>query len=80
MEIDPELGVIKADNLLLERAIMNVVTNAADFSPAHGNIFMVVRKRNGFLEITVLDEGSGFSEEALRYALWYGALHYRRYS
>lgn len=68
MEIDPELGVIKADNLLLERAIMNVVTNAADFSPAHGNIFMTVRKRNGFLEITVLDEGSGFSEEALRHA------------
>ena len=37
METGADLGALKADKLLLERAIMNVISNALDYSPNTGD-------------------------------------------
>lgn len=59
---------IKADRQLLERAIMNVVNNALDYSPEEGIIDINVAMNWHYLQITVTDRGQGFSEEALLHA------------
>ena len=46
METGADLGTFKADKLLLERAIMNVIGNASDYSPLKGTIYVEVQKPN----------------------------------
>ncbi len=58
----------KADKLLLERAIMNVISNALDHSPPQGTIYVTVQKTDCFLHISITDEGGGFTPEALHHA------------
>lgn len=68
METEGDLGILKADKLLLERAIMNVIGNALDYSPPKGTVYVEVQKTDGFLQISIIDEGSGFTPEALHHA------------
>ena len=68
METGANLGTFKADKLLLERAIMNVIGNAIDYSPPKGTVYVEVQKLDGFLQISIIDEGSGFTPEALHHA------------
>lgn len=68
MKKGDNLGTFKADRLLLERAIMNVIANALDYTPQKGTIYADVQKSNGFLHISITDEGSGFTAEALHHA------------
>lgn len=68
MEAGADLGVYKADKLLLERAIMNVINNAVDYSPPKGTVYVTVQNIDCFLQISITDEGSGFTPEALHHA------------
>ena len=68
METGIDLGVFKADKMLLERAIMNVIANALDYSPTKGTIYIVTKKADNFLQISITDEGNGFTPEALHHA------------
>ncbi len=68
METGADLGTFKADKLLLERAIMNVIGNALDYSPPKGTVYVEVQKPDDFLQISIIDEGSGFTPEALHHA------------
>ena len=68
MEKGADLGIFKADKLLLERAIMNVIGNALDYSPPKGTVYVEVQRTDNFLQITIEDEGSGFTPEALHHA------------
>lgn len=68
MEKGTCLGTLKADRLLLGRAIMNVIDNALDYSPPKGTVYVDVQKRDCFLQISITDEGSGFTPEALHHA------------
>ena len=68
METGADLGTFKADKLLLERAIMNVISNALDYSPPKGTVYVEVQKPDNFLQISIIDEGSGFTPEALHHA------------
>ncbi len=68
METGANLGTFKADKLLLERAIMNVIGNALDYSPPKGTVYVEVQKPDHFLQISIIDEGSGFTPEALHHA------------
>ena len=62
------LGTFIVDKLLLDRAIMNVIENALEYSPPKGTIYVDVQKHDGFLQISIMDEGSGFTAEALHHA------------
>lgn len=68
METETDIGHFKADKWLLERAIMNVINNALDYSPTGGTIYVIVQKIEHFLQISITDEGIGFSSEALSHA------------
>ena len=68
MKTEADLGTLKADKLLLERAIMNVIGNALDYSPPEGTVYVEVQKPDDFLQISIIDEGSGFTPEALHHA------------
>ena len=68
LETGANLGTLKADKLLLERAIMNVISNALDHSPPQGTIYVTVQKTDCFLHISITDEGGGFPPEALHHA------------
>lgn len=68
METGGDLGTFKADKLLLERAIMNVIGNALDYSPPKGTVYVATQKTDKFLQISITDEGSGFTPEALHHA------------
>ena len=68
MEIEHLPAVLFADKLLLERAIMNVVNNALDYSPQNSSISISMMGDNESLKISVTDAGPGFSQEDLLHA------------
>ena len=68
MEISHLPGILSADQLLLERAIMNVVSNALDYSPEDGCIYITITGDQQNLQISVTDAGNGFSQEDLLHA------------
>lgn len=49
----------------IERAIMNLISNAIDFSPEGGRVEIDVMSENGMLTMAVRDQGEGFSEDLL---------------
>ena len=68
IEIESLPAVLSADKLLMERAIMNVVNNALDYSPQDSSISISMIGNKGSLEISVTDAGPGFSQEDLMHA------------
>ena len=68
MEIEHLPALLSADKLLLERAIMNVVNNALDYSPQDSYISISITGNKGDLQISVTDAGPGFSQEDLLHA------------
>ena len=62
------LEIFSADKALLERALLNVIHNALDFSPPDQIIRIMARTNVKHLEIIVKDRGPGFSPEALKHA------------
>ncbi len=68
MESDHLPVALSADKLLMERAIMNVVNNALDYSQQGSFIHISVTGDKDDLKITVTDAGPGFSQEDLLHA------------
>ena len=68
MELEHLPDVLSVDKLLLERAIMNVINNALDYSPQDSSIHISIIGSKQHLKITVTDAGPGFSQEDLLYA------------
>ena len=68
VQIEHLPAVLSADKLLLERAIMNVVNNALDYSPQDSSISISMMGDNGSLKISVTDAGPGFSQEDMLHA------------
>lgn len=62
----PERGVENAERV--ERAVLNIVSNAIDHTTQDVGICMYFAEENGRMRITVEDFGKGFSKEALLHA------------
>ncbi|WP_456297908.1 sensor histidine kinase [Bacillus xiapuensis] len=58
---------IKGDENEFERAIMNIIKNAFDFSPKGSTIAIYSVADNYELTIQVIDQGNGFSKKTLKY-------------
>jgi len=56
---------IELDRGLLHRALMNILSNAVDFSPGGETVNVIVNCSKGWLSFTVQDGGPGFSNEGL---------------
>lgn len=59
---------ISIDASLMQRAIINIVSNAVDYSPEHGTIWFSMSAKDNKIRFTVTDSGKGFSSEDLRNA------------
>ena len=57
-----------ADPELLQRAILNIVSNAVDFSEENGTVLFTVDGQNDRLQFCSIDSGEGFSSDALKNA------------
>ena len=59
---------LKGDALLLRQAVSNLVSNAIDFSPRGGAIFLSISKNAEEVMIQVRDQGDGMQDFALKKA------------
>ncbi|MDD3417172.1 MAG: HAMP domain-containing sensor histidine kinase [Lachnospiraceae bacterium] len=66
MKIIPQQ--LTVDKTLLERTIMNILNNALYYSPQEGTIYVYISTVGSFVQISIVDEGKGFSQEALLHA------------
>jgi signal transduction histidine kinase/CheY-like chemotaxis protein len=64
-EIDPNLGTASLDGTRLTQVLWNLLTNAIKFTLDDGLVRVSVRKRDGKLEIDVVDDGEGIPAEFL---------------
>lgn len=55
----PERKLIRADAVLLEQALFNLIDNAAKFSPADSTVAVEIAHADAAVSISVLDEGPG---------------------
>lgn len=68
--IDVVLGkrsglTVLGDETLLTTGVHNLVANAVQYSPPNGHVGVGARSRDGVVEISVTDQGSGIPEEDL---------------
>jgi len=54
------------DPVLLERAVMNILSNAVKFTPKGGTIDAVFSRSGNMLRLSIQDSGSGIAENLLR--------------
>lgn len=52
----------------LQRILSNLIDNAVQYSPENGTVFLRASAAEGMLQLSIQDEGSGFSKEALSLA------------
>lgn len=65
---DYNTDYILADKEQLLRAVLNVASNAVDYTPDNGNILFDIYEDIQYFNIAVSDTGKGFSPEALKRA------------
>jgi signal transduction histidine kinase len=65
LEIEPELGLARADIALIERTLTNLIENALAHTPAGGRIVLSVRAQGERATLCVSDNGSGIADKDL---------------
>ena len=63
--LDPELPFVPMDDLLMEQVLVNLLENAAKYSPAGSPIEITARAADHELVVEVADRGRGLAEEDL---------------
>ncbi len=59
IDLAPDLPLLRADYLLLEQALFNLLDNAAKYAPAGSLVRIAARRDRGAVAIDVSDEGPG---------------------
>lgn len=65
VDVKEALPLIKADCGLVEQVLINLIDNAAKYSPGRPQIVITAARVDGGIEIAVLDRGSGIVPEDL---------------
>lgn len=65
IKVDPHLPLIKADFLLIEQVLVNLLDNALKYSPPGSEILLTVSCKDGWMEIAVSNKGPRLSSEDL---------------
>ena len=60
---DREIGEVSADKEKLRIVFQNLLENAIKYSNTHGKIFIALKNKGDFLEVSIKDSGVGISEE-----------------
>jgi len=61
LEIEPELGLARADIGLIERTLTNLIDNALAHTPPGGRVVLAVRAQGARVQLEVRDDGSGIA-------------------
>jgi signal transduction histidine kinase len=64
-EMPDSLPIIHGDGPRLEQVMLNLITNAAKFTPEDGHILIRVRPENAGLVVDVQDDGIGIAREEM---------------
>ncbi len=62
-QVDPAVPILNLDDVMLRRALNNLVDNAIKYTPEHGSVTIGAEVRDNNLVLTVSDTGLGISEE-----------------
>lgn len=65
LAMQPDLPRVRGDAFLLRQALVNLIDNAADFSPASGVVEVRVERSGTQLQVTVADRGPGIPDYAV---------------
>jgi signal transduction histidine kinase len=65
--LDPSAGLISGDPHRLQQVIWNLLSNAIKFTPARGNIEVILQRVESNARLRVIDSGEGIGEEFLPY-------------
>ncbi|MGC0368801.1 DUF4118 domain-containing protein [Microbacterium sp. SLBN-111] len=63
LALDPDLPPLQADPVLLQRVLVNVLSNAVRFTPDGGRARVATSRLGGVAEIRVIDHGPGVAPE-----------------
>jgi signal transduction histidine kinase len=63
LDVDPEIGLIQADERKLRQVIFNLLSNAVKFTPPGGRIDVTASLDDGMVEVAVADTGAGIAPE-----------------
>ena len=63
LSLDPDLPPLRADPVLLQRVVVNVLSNAVRFTPPGGRARVATSRLGGVAEIRVIDHGPGVAPE-----------------
>lgn len=64
---DENLPLFKVDFGLMEQIIHGILQNALKYTPPKSSIQIEVKEKDGFLDVTISDDGEGFPEESLQH-------------
>lgn len=62
IDIEPDLPQINVDLARMNQVLENLISNAVKFSYENTTIILKARKENGFVAISVIDQGQGIPE------------------
>jgi two-component system, OmpR family, sensor histidine kinase KdpD len=65
IDIEPDLPMVKADMVLTEQVLFNLLDNAAKYAPQGSRIAVTAAQERGQIAIRVLDEGEGIADADL---------------
>ncbi len=63
--LPPEIPPLRADPLLFQRVLENLLENAIKYSPTHSRVMLAIRVEDSAIRFTVRDQGPGISPEDL---------------
>ncbi len=63
LALDPDLPMLNADPVLLQRVLVNVLTNAQRYTPDGERVRIATSRLGGTAEIRVIDHGPGIAAE-----------------
>ncbi len=61
-----DAGILQFDFPLMEQALVNIIHNSIEYTPADSVIIISVSRSDKFLTINISDNGKGFSGEAIK--------------
>jgi len=68
-QVPQDLPLVMADPVRIKQVLINLLSNAVKFTPAGGHVAVSARAREGMVEVSVTDTGTGMTAEEIDIAM-----------